>query len=53
MQDLKGKKLLILAGRPVGTEDIIKYAKSKGVYTIVVDYLPKEKSIGKRLADEC
>lgn len=53
MQDLKGKKLLILAGRPVGTEDIIKYAKSKGVYTIVVDYLPKEKSIGKRMADEC
>lgn len=53
MQDLKGKKLLILAGRPVGTEDIIKYAKSKGVYTIVADYLPKEKSIGKRLADEC
>jgi len=52
MQDLKGKKLLILAGRPVGTEDIIKYAKSKGVYTIVADYLPKEKSIGKRMADE-
>ena len=53
MQDLKGKKLLILAGRPIGTEDIIKYAQSKGVYTIVVDYLPKEKSIGKRMADEC
>ena len=53
MQDLKGKKLLILAGSPVGTEDIIKYAKSKGVYTIVVDYLPKEKSIGKLMADEC
>ena len=53
MQDLKGKKLLVLAGRLVGTRDIINYARSKGVYTIVADYLPKEKSIGKILADEC
>lgn len=45
--------MLILAGNPVGTEDIIRYARSKGVYTIVTDFLPKEKSRGKQLADEC
>lgn len=50
--NLMGKKLLVLAGKPVGTEDIINYAKSKGVYVIVADYLPIEKSIGKQLADE-
>ena len=49
---LKGKKLLLLAGNPVGTDDIIKYAKEHGVYTIVTDYLPKEKSLGKQFADE-
>ena len=50
--NLRGKKLLILAGNPVGTSDILSYAKANGVYTIVTDYLPKEKSLGKQLADE-
>ena len=49
---LNGKKLLLLAGNPVGTEDIINYARANGVYTIVSDYLPKEESLGKQLADE-
>ena len=49
---LKGKKLLLLAGNLVGTDDIIKYARTQGVYTIVTDYLPKDKSYGKQLADE-
>ena len=52
MNELKGKKLLLLAGRIAGTVDMIKYAKSKGVYTIVADYLPKNSSEGKREADE-
>lgn len=52
MKSLKGKKLLVLAGKPVGTEDIINYAHSQGVYVIVADYLPAEKSVGKRMADE-
>lgn len=52
MNELKGKKLLLLAGRIAGTVDMINYAKSKGVHTIVADYLPKNSSEGKRLADE-
>lgn len=51
-ESLKGKKLLLMAGNPVGTDDIIRYAKTNGVYTVVTDYLPKEKSLGKELADE-
>lgn len=49
---LRGKKLLLLAGNLVGTDDIIKYARFNGVYSIVTDYLPFEKSLGKQLADE-
>lgn len=51
MKILNGKKLLLL-GSNVGTDDIIKYARANGVYTIVTDYLPFEKSSGKQLADE-
>ena len=51
-KQLQGKKLLLLAGNLVGTDDIIKYARANGVYTIVTDYLPFEKSFGKQLADE-
>ena len=50
--DLKGKKLLVLGGKPIGSYEIVQYAKSQGVYTIVADYLPKEKSIAKQIADE-
>lgn len=49
---LRGKRLLLLAGNLVGTNDIINYAKANGVYTIVTDYLPKEQSFGKLMADE-
>lgn len=52
MEKLKGKKLLVLGGKPINTYEIVKYAKSKGVYTIVTDYLPKDKSKAKQLADE-
>lgn len=46
-----GKKLLIL-GSNVGAEDIVRYARENGAYTIVTDYFSTEKSSAKRLADE-
>ncbi len=52
MSMLKGKKLLILGGKPIGSCEIVEYAKSQGIYTIVADYLPIEKSAAKRIADE-
>lgn len=51
METLEGKKLLLL-GSNVGTLDIIRYAKANGVYTIVADNLPIEKSFGKRYSDD-
>lgn len=46
------KKLLILGGKPIGSYEIVEYAKSLGIYTIVTDYLPEEKSVAKAIADE-
>lgn len=43
------KKMLIL-GHPIGTLDIVKYAKSLGVYTIVTDWY--ETNPAKEEADE-
>lgn len=45
------KKLLLL-GSSLGTLDILRYAKSQGVYVIVTDYLKLEESCAKREADE-
>lgn len=45
------EKLLVL-GTSLASEEIIKYAKSEGVYTIVTDYLPPEKSTAKMISDE-
>ena len=45
------EKLLML-GTSLGSEDIIEYAKSQGIYTIVTDYLPPEKSTAKLISDE-
>lgn len=47
--DLKGKKLLILAGAAVHCK-VVEAAKSLGVYTIVTDYFPD--SPAKKIADE-
>lgn len=49
----KQNKLLILAGKPIGSVDIVEYAKSLGCYVIVTDYLEKKDSPAKQLADEC
>jgi len=51
MKDLKGKKLLILAGADVHTK-VVKAAKELGVYTIVTDYLSPEDAPAKLVADE-
>lgn len=51
MLDLKGKKLLLLAGAPVHCK-VVEAAKEMGVYVIVTDYLSYEQSPAKQLADE-
>lgn len=51
MEDLKGKKLLVLAGADVHVK-VVKAAKELGVYTIVTDYLALEDSPAKQIADE-
>lgn len=50
MKKFEGKKILFL-GSNVGTLDMIRYAQENGAYTIVADFLPKERSIGKQYAD--
>ena len=45
------KKLLLL-GNNSHVDELIKYAKERGVYTIVTDNLPVEQSPFKALADE-
>lgn len=45
------KKLLML-GTCYGTMEMLSYAKKKGIYTIVTDYLEPEKSVGKLVSDE-
>lgn len=46
------KKILVLGGKPIGSYEIVKRAKELGYYTIVSDYLPKNESAGKLIADE-
>lgn len=45
------EKLLML-GTSLASKEIIEYAKSQNVYTIVTDYLPPEKSTAKLISDE-
>ena len=49
--NLKGKKLLILAGADVHTK-VVLAAKALGVYTIVTDYLSPQDAPAKQVADE-
>ena len=51
-QSVAGKKLLIMGGRPAATPDIVRAAKRMGVYTIVTDNVPPERSPAKLMADE-
>jgi len=52
MSELNIKKLLIMGGKPIGSCDIVNYAKSIGVYTIVTDNLPPSQSPAKLISDE-
>ena len=45
------EKLLML-GTSLGSDDVIEYAKSQGMYTIVTDYLEPEISTAKLISDE-
>lgn len=48
-----GMTLLVLGGKPIGSCELVEYAHSRGARVIVADYLPKEDSPAKLLADEC
>lgn len=50
-EQLKGKRLLIMGGMQISCEIVLK-AKAMGIYTIVADYYPMEKSPAKRIADK-
>ena len=45
------QKLLML-GTSKGSCEMIEYAKSQGIYTIVTDYLSPEESVAKKISDE-
>ena len=51
MEDLKGKKLLVLGGNALSC-DIVTTAQKMGVYTIVTDWYDEHKSPAKKIADE-
>lgn len=51
MEDLRGKKLLLLGG-PSLMVDVIKKAREMGVHTIVTDWYEPEVSVAKKEADE-
>lgn len=51
MNNLKGKKLLILGGSRISCE-IVRKAKSMGIHTIVTDWYEIDKSPAKQIADE-
>lgn len=46
------RKLLILGGCYQANDEIVAYAKSQGLYTIVTDDYPIEKSVTKTITDE-
>lgn len=48
---LKGKRLLIMGGMQISCE-IVRHAQKMGIYTIVADYYPMEKSPAKVIADK-
>ena len=49
MENLKGKRLLVLGGTSASF-DLVRNAKSMGIYTIVTD--PNETGVSKEIADE-
>ena len=51
VKQLKGKKLLILGGT-YASLDVVKIARSMGIFVIVTDDAPKEQRISKQIADD-
>lgn len=51
MTDLKGKRLLVLGGSRISCE-IVKKAQEMGIYVMVTDWYPIEKSPAKQIADK-
>lgn len=51
VEELKGKRLLIMGGMRISCE-IVRMAKSMGIYTIVADYNKIKDSPGKQISDE-
>lgn len=51
VSNLKGKRLLILGGNRISCE-IVRKAKELGIYTMVTDWYPIDRSPAKQLADE-
>lgn len=45
-------KVLVLGGKPIGSCELVRYAHEQGDYVIVADYLGRDESPAKRLADE-
>lgn len=43
---------LLMMGTGLASKEIVEYAKSQGVYTIVTDYLEPEKSTAKLVSDD-
>ena len=46
------KKILILGGKPIGSIELVEAAKERGCYVVVTDYLPRDQSPAKLIADE-
>ena len=46
------KKILVLAGKPIGSVEIVQKAKDLGLHTIVTDFLSPSDSPAKLYADE-
>lgn len=51
MNELKDKRLLILGGSRISCE-IVRQAQKMGIYTMVTDWYPLEKSPAKQIADK-
>jgi len=44
--------LLVVGGKPIGSCDIVEYARERGARVIVTDYLDRTESPAKQMADE-
>lgn len=52
MEKFKEKKLLVMAGKPIGSYEIVEHAKKCGAHVTVTDFLPATHSVAKTISDE-